>query len=420
MDPGPPGTGDGARRPARSRPSPWNRRRDRVAAAVIAVACLVAGLLVWTFSDVRATTSQRAAPPAAVPPAQPQVPGTLTEMWQAPSPATPTPVGEADAVVTGADGEVAGRDPMTGEVRWRYGRDLDLCTIGGAWNRAVAVYRKDSGCSEVTALDPRTGARTAQRNGDAELGTRLVNDGSHLTATGTTLLNTWRDDLVKSMEYGRVSALVNPDKQPRTGCTYGSVAATGGKVGVIERCPGDQADRLTVYKSSGGESDEPKPLYSSVLAGRSAKVIAMSGEVTAVALPEQKLLVVYGKDGNQTAAYPLDLAPGELAQDPPGGVVPTAKGAAGIYWFTGSRTVALAKENLAPRWTLDGATGTGTLFGNQFVLPIDGGLAVVEEADGRTVRTIGVDRRGYPGEVRLGTLGSVLLEQRGETVAALR
>jgi len=404
----------------RSRPSPWNRRRDRVIAASIAVICLAAGLVLWNFSDVRATTSDQAAPPPKLPQAQPAVPGTLTEMWQAPSPATTVPVGEADAVITGSGGEVAGRDPFTGEVRWRYARDLELCTVAGAWNKALAVYRKDTGCSEVTQLDPGTGRRTAQRNGDAELGTQLINDGSHVTATGKRLLNTWRDDLVKSMEYGQVYGLVNPKKQPRTGCTYGSVTASGGKVGVIERCDGDPADRLTVYKSNGGESDEPKPISSSVLAGRSAKIIAMSGDYTAVALPEQQRLVVYGKDGNQSAAYPLDVAAGELAQDPPGGLIPTAKGAAGFYWFTGSRTIALDKETLAPRWTLTGSRGTGSLFGNQFVLPIEGGLAVVDERTGTAIRTIGVDRRGYAGEVRLGTIGPVLLEQRGDTVAALR
>lgn len=408
------------KRPARPRPSPWNRRRDRAIAASIAVVCLVAGLLVWTFSDVRATTAEQAAPPPPLPPPPNAVPGTLTEMWQAPSPATPVPVGEADTVITGAGGEVAARDPLTGDVRWRYARDLDLCTVASGWHKALAVYRKDTGCSEVTQLDPATGRRTAQRNGDAELGTRLVNDGSHITATGKKLLNTWRDDLVKSREYGEVYGLVNPGKQPRTGCTYGSVSAAAGNVGVIERCPGEQADRLTVFKASGGESDEPKPTFSSVLGGRSAQLVAMAGDFSAVALPEQGQLAIYDKDGNQTSVYPLEVVPGEAAQDPPGGVVPTAKGGAGIYWFTGSRTIALSKADLRPLWTLDGAVGTGAFYGNQLALPIEGGLAVVDEATGATIRTVGIDRHGYSGEVRLGSVGPVLLEQRGDDLAALR
>src|SRR5205807_2207446 len=135
------------------------------------------------------------------------------------------------AVVTASGGELDGRDPLTGQVRWRYSRDLPLCTATTAWSRALALYRKDgvngeTGCSEVIGLDAETGRREAQRTGSAPLGTGLVFDGSYVTAYGPTLLNTWRDDLVETVEYGKVPALVNPDKQPRVGCTYGSVTAS--------------------------------------------------------------------------------------------------------------------------------------------------------------------------------------------------
>ncbi|MDT7729510.1 MAG: hypothetical protein QOI21_6086 [Actinomycetota bacterium] len=408
-----------------SRTSPWSRRRDKVLAAVITVAFLLAASLVWATSDTRATTSDVAVAGPDVPPAPDVVPGSLAEIWQAPSASAPVPVTGANTVVSADGGEVAGRDPITGAIRWRYARDLQLCTVAAAWSKVNAVYRHEgvdglSGCSEVTQLDPATGRRTAQRNGDAELGTRLVSDGSHVTTTGKKLLNSWRDDLVKSMEYGEVRTLVKPNVQPRTGCTFGTVAAAAGNVGVIERCPGDPADRLTVYKSSGGEADEPKPVFSSVLAGRSAKVVAMSGESTAVALPEQKLLVIYGIDGTQRAAYPLDLPAADLAQDPPGGVETTSATASAVYWFTGSKTLALSIEDLTPKWTLDSAAGPGITFANQLVVPIKGGLAVLNEADGSTIRTIGVDRRGYSGPVQLGTIGPVLLEQRGDTLVALR
>lgn len=409
----------------RTRSSPWSRKQDKVLAAVILVAFLLAGSLVWITSDSRATTSQLAVGGFAVPPAPDAVPGSLSQIWQAPSAAAPVPIAEAGAAVTADGGQVAGRDPLTGNIRWRYARDLPLCTVASAWSRVNAVYRKDGvnnehGCSEVTQLDPATGRRTAQRNGDAQLGTRLVGDGTYLTTTGSTLLNTWRDDLVKTMEYGQVPALVTPAAQPRLGCTYGSVAAAAGNVGVIERCPGDPADRLTVYQASGGDADKPKPVFSSVLAGRSAKLVAMSGEFAAVALPDQKLLVIYGADGKERSAYPLDLPAADLAQDPAGGVVTTSRTATAVYWFTGSKTVALSIDDLTPRWTLDSTLGPGVTFANQLVVPIKGGLAVLNEENGATIRTIGVDRHGYTGPVQLGSIGPVLLEQRGGLLAALR
>ncbi|MFE0028655.1 hypothetical protein [Amycolatopsis sp. NPDC059021] len=407
--------------PALARRSPWNRRRDKLIAAAIVIVVAAAGLVVAVTSDSAATDRSTAAPPPALPKAPAAVPGSLTELWQARSGATPVPVGEANTVVTADGSAVDGRDPLTGQVRWHYTRtNLSLCTAGAAWGRVNAVFSKTLGCSEVTQLDPATGRITAQRNGDAELGTQLVSDGSHVTTTGKKLLNTWRDDLVKDMEYGQVAAMVNHDKQPRVGCTYGTVAAAASKIGVIERCPGDPADRLTVYKAKAEHEDEPQTTYSVVVAGKRARLVAMSGDYAAVALPDQKLLVIYGPDGTQRTAYPLDLPAGDLAQDPPGGVEQTTRTAEALYWFTGSKTIALSRDDLAPRWSLDGTRGPGVTYASQLVVPIKGGLAVLNEANGSTIRTVGVDRRGYTGPVRLTALGPVLLEQRGDLLAALR
>ncbi|MEU6643687.1 hypothetical protein ABZ863_14200 [Saccharomonospora sp. NPDC046836] len=405
---------------ATTRPSPWNRRRDRAAAALIAVVALTAALLVWAFSDSHATSQETSAEPPALPPAPDTVPATLTELWQAPSPATPVPVSEGASVVTGAGGEVAGRDPLTGDVRWHYTRDLELCTVAGAWSRALAVYRKDTGCSEVTQLDPGTGRRTAQRNGDAELGTRLVSDDGHVTATGQHLLNTWRNDLVKSLEYGQVYAPIQPDRQPRTGCTYGTVAAAASRVGVIEHCPDETGARLTVVKAVGKEADTPEEEFTALLPGRSAQLVAMTPNDLAVMLPEQQELLLFDSDGTQRAVYPLDLPTTDLQREPEGGVVPTAQGTENVYWFTGSRTMALSQADLRPQWTLNDTLGPGTVFAGQYVVPINGGLAVLDETTGTTIRTVGVDRGAYRGPVELAAAGPVLLEQRGGTVVALR
>ena len=404
----------------KARRSPWNRGRDRVIAALIGVAVVAVALVIGVTSDSAATDRTEAAAPPPLPAAPDKVPGSLAELWSAHSGATPVPVVAGNTVATADGGEVAARDPLTGQIRWHYTRDLPLCTMNETWGRLNAVYHKTGNCSEVTQLDPGTGRITAQRNGNAELGTRLVGDGSHVTATGKKLLTTWRDDLVQSAEYGQVPALVNAGKQPRTGCTYGTVAAASGKVGVIEHCPGDPADRLTVYKAAPEKDDEPQVSFSSVLAGKRARVIAMSGDLTAVVLPDQKLLVIYNGDGSQRAAYPLDVPAAELAQEPAGGIEATTQTTQNLYWFSGSKMLALSRDDLSPRWTLSSASGPGILFAQQPVVPIKGGLAVLNENDGSTIRTVGVDRRGYAGVVRLGAAGPVLLEERGDTLTALK
>lgn len=426
--PGPDGTtrdtfhDDGGSAPdaVRSRRSPWNRRRDRIAAALLGVGAVLAGLVVWAGSDSRATVSETGPAPTGTPAQPATVPADFHEAWRAPSAATPVPVATAGTVITADGGEVTGRNPGTGQVRWRYARDLPLCTVGAEWERALAVYRKEAGCSEVTALDAGTGKRTAQRNGDAERGTRLVGDGGYVTATGDRLLSTWRDDLVESMEFGQVYAKVNAGYQPRPNCTYGTVAGASGRVGVIERCPGRDGALLTVLKASPEESDQPEQEFSTPLPERGAKLVAMVPGGSAVVLPEAKELVLYDSEGRERTRYPLDLPRSDLEREPDDGVMPTVRGPRNVYWFTGSRTMALSTEDLTPQWTVHGTRGPGTPFAGRYLVPIGGGLAVLEPSRGDTVRTIAVDRGGYRGRINMTAAGPVVLERRGDEMVALR
>ena len=113
------------------------------------------------------------------------------------------------------------------------------------------------------------------------------------------------------------------------------------------------------------KDDEPQVSFSSVLAGKRARVIAMSGDLTAVVLPDQKLLVIYNGDGSQRSAYPLDVPAGDLAQDPPGDVEATTQTAQNVYWFSGSKVLALSRDDLSPRWTLSSALGPGITFAHR-------------------------------------------------------
>jgi hypothetical protein len=54
------------------------------------------------------------------------------------------------------------------------------------------------------------------------------------------------------------------------------------------------------------------------------------------------------------------------------------------------------------------------------VVPVPGGLAVRNADTGAPLSTVALDRGGWHGPVRLGSIGPVLLEQRGPTLVALR
>lgn len=406
-------------RPRRQGANPFRRPVDYIVAVLIVVASLVVGITLWARSDIHNTVLVLGPSNAATPPAPTRFPPSLAEFWSYPSTATPAPVVAGPTVVTAAGGSVVGRDPLTGRQRWSYTRDLPLCTVAPGFSKVVAVYRR-SNCNEVTELDPSSGARGAQRNGDAQLGTNLVYDGTYVTTTGPTLMDTWRSDMVQTMEYGAVPDFVNPNVQPRTGCTYHSVVAYAGLIGVIESCPGEPGDRLTVYRATATNADTPSVLFSQVIGGYGDRLIAMDDLYVAVAQQNPDQVVVFsaqgGKDLNQ---YPVALTQSDMAGDPPGRVVPVTSGPSAIYWFTGSSTVALSTTNYQPMWTVPGTLGSGTVFAGNYLVPVPGGLLVLDQATGARIGEIGVNRHGYTGDVSMATLGPVVLEQRGDTLAAL-
>lgn len=189
---------------------------------------------------------------------------------------------------------------------------------------------------------------------------------------------------------------------------------------MIERCQEDPSDRLTVYRAvHDNKSDEPDVVYS-VVVGSSARVVAMTDRLTAVAMPSPSRLVIYDDTGKMTAEYPLDLPEQDLRGEQEGLVVPLTKGPAAFYWFTGSRTVALHGLELKPTWTALATIGSGTIFAGRVLIPVRDAIRVINQATGELVGTVPVDRHGYSGTVSMAAIGPMVLEQRGANLVALR
>ncbi|HVL84350.1 MAG TPA: hypothetical protein VM367_08735 [Pseudonocardia sp.] len=406
---------------------PERRRRGDIAAAASIVLLLVVGAtLLWRSGDAAGTVSVTAEPPLVAPPAAQVVPAGFVEAWRAPSAATPEPTVAGPAVVSAHGSVVLGRDALTGGVRWSYGRDLPLCTVGAGFPRAddgigrvLALHASGDWCSEMTALRPDTGARAAQRNPDARPGTRLVSSPGFTALAGDDHVEVVRSDLVETLQYGAVQAPAQPGRQPRSGCTFPSVALAGARVGVLERCPGEATDRFTVLAADGSDgADTPQEEFSVLLPAAGAVLVALSEERAAVALPGPARLLLLDRSGREVGLLPLDVPDADLARSHP----VTADAADGrVLWWTGSRTIALDGTELAPVWTLDGTTlGPGTEYAGRLLVPVDAGLAVVDTERGTVERTIDVGRGDADAPVRLASLGEVLLELRGPELVALR
>jgi hypothetical protein len=401
------------------------RRSDVVVAVALTVLLIGVTVVLWITSDAARTTSRPATEPITAPPAATGVPAAVTEAWRAASGATVAPVVAGPAVVTADGALVVGRDALTGEERWSYERDRPLCTVAAGFPRAddgrgrvLALYAEDNQwCSELTALRPDTGARAGASNPDVRPGTRLVAAASSVVATGPNYLEVMRSDLVKTLEYGAVPVPVQATQQPRPHCTHPSTAIGGDRLGLVERCPGEGSDRLTLVATDGEKgAEEPEVTFSVLLPGTDAVVVAVSAERVAVALSGPPRLLLYDHAGRQVVEHRLDVPESDLT-DPPGGAVATTTYDHRITWWTGSRTVALDSRDLSPQWTVRDALGPAAGYGDAQLVPVPGGLRVLD-AQGTEVRTIPVDRP--PGPVRLATLGVMLLEQRGGEVVALR
>jgi hypothetical protein len=91
-----------------------------------------------------------------------------------------------------------------------------------------------------------------------------------------------------------------------------------------------------------------------------------------------------------------------------------------IYWFTGSKTIALSTDDLRPLWTVENALGPGTAFAGKILVPVRGRIVVLDPATGQQLTSTPIDRDGYNGPIMMSKLGPMVLEQRGDTLVALR
>lgn len=411
-------------------PPERRRRVDVIVAVGLVVALAVVWTVLWATSAHHGTVSTPAAAPVAAPPEATALPAAFTEAWRAASGATPAPVVAGPVVVTGDGDAVDGRDALTGEVRWSYTRDVPLCTVGAGFpdndgGRALALFRNGTWCSELTSLYPDTGTRDRQRNPDVHPGARLLEGGSLVTATGPTYLEVFRSDLVRTVEYGDVPTPRQVGRQPRSNCGSTGFAATSGRLAVLQRCPDEPADRLTVLIPDPAEADKPQEEFSVSLEASgtpaaNATLVAVSDERVAVALPGPPRLQVLDRSGIQVSLVDLEVPAADLAQPPADGVPVVTTDGDRVYWWTGSHTVALDALDLTPGWIVPDTLGPAVAYAGELLVPVPDGLAVLAADTGRVTRTLDIVREDPRAPVVPAVLGEVLLEQRGPELVALR
>ncbi|MDT5173429.1 MAG: hypothetical protein QOG37_680 [Mycobacterium sp.] len=395
-------------------------KADIAAAATIAVAIALVAALIWWTSDARATVSRPAAAPVPVPTQARAVPATLHELWTAPSPDTRVPVVVGGTVATAGGREVQGRDPGTGQPLWSYSRDTDLCGVTSIYHYAVAVYRDDRGCGQVSTIDGTTGQRGPARSSYADPRVRLSTDGTTVLSAGSTRLEMWRSDMVRMMSYGETDARVKPSARGlHSGCTLESATASSSAVAVLEACA-NQADVRLILLRPGKEDDEPQQQVvqePGIRPGTGARVLVVSQNKTAVYLPTPQPHVDIVDETGTTLSTTL------LANPPSASAVASQSGNL-ITWWTGDALLVFDATSLNQRYTIaagDTAAplGPGVMMAGELLVPVTGALGVYDPVTGQPSRYIPVQRQPSDSAVIPVVSGSRVIEQRGDTVVAL-
>jgi hypothetical protein len=433
------------------------RRIDRIVAAAIAVAVVAVGVIVYLNSDIRATASVLC-PASPSPDAPTAVPSSLNQAWTLPTDPTVGAVASPYGVVVTTDAStVTGHDAVTGAFRWSYGRTNEtLCAVGsgdtdapgvtsrGKVRGVMAVSAKNGYCSQVMLLDPDTGDRHYYRTSPNQPGGSLAFGGPYAAWLGPTLLELWRDDLVRTIQYGDLPAPPKPNAA-HLGCTFTAIALADEQFATVEHCT-DSPNARVVINWATPDSAPDKPSDQDVFkhtpradvdtGSPAARIVGITADRVAVLVSAPvPTVVVYDASGKVASRTEVDVPADAIVTadqlSPTGGTVPTPAVRDGAMRYsligdqllgvssstiqvpappststssssvfnaqpptvgilageTDSSTAAaptqtVQERDLSVAWTKSGALGLPAVAGDELLMPVDAGLAVFAAANG--------------------------------------
>lgn len=481
--------------------SPARRRRiDRIVAGGIALIVLAVTAVVYLTSDVRATTDATG-PELPAPSAPTTVPTALTQKWAlATDPAVGAVASPYGVVVIGQGNAAIGYDAETGERRWSYDRgsadgDQQLCAIGsgdtdapgvtvrGKVRGVMVVSSKSGSCSQMMLLDPVTGARHYYRTSPNQAGGALAFGGPYAGWLGPSLAELWRDDLVRTIQYGDLPAPPKPNAT-HTGCLFTDMIIDDQQFATVEHCPDAGAPAQVVLNWTTPDSAPDKPDDQDVFkhtpratidtGSSAARLVGITSDRVAVLVSDpEPAVVLYDTAGQEVGRTPVDVSAQSIVDadrlTDAGGTAPTPAVRDGQLRFSvvGDTLLAVSSqsatvtstptpspggdlagtaqaptpgvlaselpgaepstvteqiEDLSVAWTRHGVLGLPAMIGDQVLLPVAGGLAAVSSGNGNpgiVPAVIPVDRAGDPGRVDVAAVGPMIIETRGDSVVGL-
>ena len=351
------------------------------------------------------------------------IPDSLTESFSVPNTLMP---GQSRAVsskglLISHEGDTLTATDSTGNTVWSYERrDADLCSLGTAWNKIVATYRTGVGCGDVVALHAANGEYADTRSARSADDVVPITSNDRVGTVSTARVELWRSDLVRTVEYGDVTAKQEPNMQPHEDCSITSALTRTETLAVTESCP-DSPDStwLRIQEATPEDSRKPEINKDIEISDPGARLVAFGQEAAAVYLPaDSPRIVSYNFDGEVVST--TEVEPSAAITDSASPFAPAiADLPHHMSWFDGERLYLFTPTELKVDHVLDNALGTGITLDERLLVPTEEGIDVVNWSSGKTERTIRVDRDGYSGPISLTLAGTVIIEQRGDTAVAL-
>ena len=425
-------------------PSPERRSRtDVIATAVIVAGLALGGAGVWLGSDAHSVQHHVAdGESTEIAPSSGELPKEVRRLWTAKTQGEDL-VADRGGVVAIEGTKVKMLEMNSGQQRWSYDKGEDVCTVMSGWDKTTMVFRGPKGCGQAVSLDSSTGQYWSTRDALAPEDVHAIGNEEIIGIGSSTRVETWRSDLVRTVEVGKLYTPVKVGKQEYTKCEFTSAATAGHLLATMQACPekngrdDDGASSATHEAGSGKkivrllnttpeDSDAPETWHTfRVPAG--SELVAASKYRAAIAIPphEKKAarIQVLSKEGD-FQNFPVDVGteiPGRASRNDSAFYRPqVVRTNAMTGWFNGRALVALNPETLRPMWSLPDAQGAGVAFKDKIAVPVrNKGIAIVNPTTGKVERTIAVDRDGYEGPVELALSGRAFVEKRGDQLVGL-
>ena len=238
----------------------------------------------------------------------------------------------------------------------------------------MVVSEKNGYCSQQMLLDPDTGERHYYRTSPNQAGGALAFGGPYAGWLGPTLIELWRDDLVRTIQYGDLPSPPKPNAR-HTGCTFTDIALADEQFATVEHCDDQGPNARVVINWATPDSAPDKPDDQDVFkhdpradidtGSPAARIVGITSDRVAVLVSgPEPAVVVYDDKGNETSRTKVDIPAGMIvAADrltASGGTFPTPAVQDGTdrYSLIGDRLIAVGSETIEVE--VPPSTGTST------------------------------------------------------------